>query len=69
MVDRGFLFCMSPIVSSFTFLLFPAERETLRSGRPGDLRTCGRCDVVYVVGAGAGTGSRSEGAARVGASP
>ena len=58
MVDRRFLFCVSLIGSSFTFLLFSAERETRRSGRPGDLETVAGCDVVQVVGTRAAPGAR-----------
>jgi hypothetical protein len=58
MVDRGFLLYLSPIVSSFTLLLFRAKCETLRTWSPRDLETCGPADVVYVVGAGPADGGR-----------
>jgi hypothetical protein len=58
MVGRGFRLYLSPIVSSFTFLLFSSGRKTRQTWGPGDLRTCGRGDGVQVVGAGPADGGR-----------
>jgi hypothetical protein len=58
MTARGFRLYLSPIVSSFTLLLFSTKRKTLRTWSPRDLETCGPADVVYVVGAGPADGGR-----------
>jgi hypothetical protein len=50
MVGRGFRLYLSPIVSSFTLLLFSTKRKTLRTWGPVQGGKVAGCDVVYVVG-------------------
>ena len=61
MVVTSFRLYLSPIVSSFTLLLFSATCKTLRTWGRCDLRTVAGCDVVQVVGAGTGTGEPERG--------
>jgi hypothetical protein len=57
MTARGFRLYLSPIVSSFTLLLFSTKRETLRTWGPVQGGKVAGCDVVYVVGGGGGAGA------------
>jgi hypothetical protein len=58
MVGRGFRLYLSPIVSSFTFLLFSSGRKTRQTWGPVQGGKVAGCDVVQVVGAGAGRGGQ-----------